>query len=70
MRATDRNDAFDRRCIRPAVHSTGDAFDRQGSWEGRHRMIRTVIEEAMALVSVALFVAMIGAWASVLSSGW
>jgi hypothetical protein len=34
------------------------------------RMIRIVIEEAMALVSVALFVAMIAAWAAVLSSGW
>jgi hypothetical protein len=33
-------------------------------------MIRTVIEEAAALVSVALFVAMIAAWADVLSSGW
>jgi hypothetical protein len=33
-------------------------------------MILTFIEEAMALVSVALFVAMIAAWASVLSSGW
>ena len=33
-------------------------------------MIRTLIEEAMALVSVALFVAMIAAWAGVLSSRW
>jgi hypothetical protein len=33
-------------------------------------MIRTFIEEAMALVSIALFVVMIAVWAGVLSSGW
>jgi hypothetical protein len=33
-------------------------------------MIRTIVEEAVALVSIALFVGMIAVWASVLSSGW
>jgi hypothetical protein len=34
------------------------------------KMIRTVVEEAAALVSIALFVGMIAIWAEVLSSGW
>jgi hypothetical protein len=33
-------------------------------------MIRTIFEEAMALLSIALFVGMIAIWADVLSSGW
>jgi hypothetical protein len=33
-------------------------------------MIRTIIEEAVALLSIALFVGMIAVWAEVLSSGW
>jgi len=33
-------------------------------------MIQTIIEEAVALVSVALFVGMIAVWAGLLSSGW
>ena len=33
-------------------------------------VIRTIIEEAVALVSIALFVGMIAVWAGVLSSGW
>jgi hypothetical protein len=32
-------------------------------------MIRAVVEEAAALVSIALFVGMIALWAEVLSSG-
>jgi hypothetical protein len=32
-------------------------------------MIRVVVEEAAALVSIALFVGMIALWAEVLSSG-
>jgi hypothetical protein len=32
-------------------------------------MIRTVMEEAAALVSIVLFIGMIAIWASVLSSG-
>lgn len=32
-------------------------------------MIRAVLEEAAALVSIALFVGMIAIWADVLSSG-
>jgi hypothetical protein len=32
-------------------------------------MIRTVVEEAAALVSIALFIGMIAIWAEVLSSG-
>jgi hypothetical protein len=38
------------------------------SMEGE--MIRTILEEAVALVSIALFVTMIAVWAGVLSSGW
>jgi hypothetical protein len=33
-------------------------------------MIRFVVEEAIALVSIALFVGMIAVWADVLSTGW
>jgi hypothetical protein len=33
-------------------------------------MIRTIIEEATALVVIVLFVSMIAVWAGVLSSGW
>jgi hypothetical protein len=33
-------------------------------------MIRTILEEAAALVSIALFVGMIAVWAGMLSSGW
>ncbi len=33
-------------------------------------MIRVVVEEAVALLSIALFVGMIAVWADVLSSGW
>jgi hypothetical protein len=33
-------------------------------------MIRTIVEEAVALVSIALFVGMIAIWADVLSAGW
>jgi len=33
-------------------------------------MIRTILEEAVALVSIALFVGMIAVWAGMLSSGW
>jgi hypothetical protein len=33
-------------------------------------MIRTIVEEAVALLSIALFVGMIAVWADVLSSGW
>jgi len=33
-------------------------------------MIRTIVEEAAALVVIALFVGMIAVWAGVLSSGW
>ncbi len=33
-------------------------------------MIRTFIEEAAALLSIALFVGMIAVWAEILSSGW
>jgi hypothetical protein len=32
-------------------------------------MIRTIVEEAVALLSIALFVAMIAVWAQVLSPG-
>lgn len=32
-------------------------------------MIRTVVEEAAALASITLFIAMIAIWAEVLSSG-
>jgi len=32
-------------------------------------MIRAVVEEAAALVSIALFIGMIAIWAEVLSSG-
>jgi hypothetical protein len=39
-------------------------FDMEGE------MIRTILEEAVALVSVALFVGMIAVWAGLLSSGW
>ena len=39
-------------------------FDMEGE------MIRTILEEAVALVSIALFVGMIAVWAGVLSSGW
>jgi hypothetical protein len=38
-------------------------FEREGN------MFRTVIEEAVALASIALFIAMIAVWADVLSSG-
>jgi hypothetical protein len=38
------------------------------SWEGF--MIRTVVEEAVALLSIALFVGFIAFWADVLSWGW
>jgi hypothetical protein len=44
------------------------ARDNREAFGGR--MIRIVIEEAMALVSIALFVAMIAAWAGLLSSAW
>jgi hypothetical protein len=37
-------------------------------WEGN--MIRIIVEEAAALLSIALFVGMIAVWADVLSSGW
>jgi hypothetical protein len=33
-------------------------------------MIRTIVEETAALLSIALFVGMIAIWADVLSSGW
>ncbi len=33
-------------------------------------MIRIIIEETIALLSIALFVGMITVWADVLSSGW
>jgi hypothetical protein len=33
-------------------------------------MIWTIVEEAVALLSIALFVGMIAVWADVLSSGW
>jgi hypothetical protein len=33
-------------------------------------MIRTIVQEAAALVAIALFVSMIAVWAGVLSSGW
>jgi hypothetical protein len=33
-------------------------------------MIRTIVEEVLALMSIALFVGMIAVWAGVLSSGW
>lgn len=33
-------------------------------------MIRTILEEAVALVSIALFVGMIAVWAGMLSPGW
>jgi hypothetical protein len=33
-------------------------------------MIRTIAEEAVALLSIAMFVGMIAVWADVLSSGW
>jgi hypothetical protein len=33
-------------------------------------MIRAIIEEAVAFVSIALFVGMIAVWAGMLSSGW
>jgi hypothetical protein len=33
-------------------------------------MIRTIVEEAAALVAITLFVGMITIWAEVLSSGW
>jgi hypothetical protein len=39
-------------------------FDMEGE------MIRTIVEEAVALVAVALFVGMIAVWAGVLSSEW
>jgi hypothetical protein len=38
------------------------------SMEGE--MIRTILEEAAALVVIALFVGMIAVWAGVLSSEW
>jgi len=34
------------------------------------KMIRTVMEDVAALVSIALFIGMIAVWAEVLSSGW
>jgi hypothetical protein len=40
------------------------AFDMEGE------LIRTILEEAAAFVSIALFVSMIAVWAGVLSSGW
>ena len=36
-------------------------------WEGN--MVRAVVEEAAALVSITLFIGMIAVWAEVLSSG-
>jgi hypothetical protein len=33
-------------------------------------MIRMILEEALALASIALFVGMIAVWADRLSSGW
>jgi hypothetical protein len=33
-------------------------------------MTQTILEEVIALVSVALFVGMIAIWAGMLSSGW
>jgi hypothetical protein len=33
-------------------------------------MIRTILEEAVALLSIALFVGMIAIWADMLSAGW
>jgi hypothetical protein len=33
-------------------------------------MIRTIVEETVALLSVALFVSMIAIWADVLVAGW
>lgn len=38
-------------------------FEREGN------MIRAVVEEAAALVSIALFIGMIAIWAEALSSG-
>jgi hypothetical protein len=38
------------------------------SMEGE--MIRTIVEEAVALMAVALFVGMIAVWAGMLTSGW
>jgi histidine ammonia-lyase len=38
------------------------------SMEGK--MIRTIFEEAAAVLAIALFVGMIAVWAGVLSSGW
>jgi hypothetical protein len=38
------------------------------SLEGK--MIRTIVEEAAAVLAVALFVGMIAVWAGVLSSEW
>jgi len=52
------------------------AFDREQNmnyilytflWEGN--MVRAVVEEAAALVSITLFIGMIAVWAEVLSSG-
>jgi len=37
---------------------------------GERKMIRIIIEETIALLSIALFVGMITVWADVLSSGW
>jgi hypothetical protein len=34
------------------------------------KIIRTIIEEAVAQASTALFVGMIAVWAGMLSSGW
>jgi hypothetical protein len=36
-------------------------------WEGN--MVRAVVEEAAALVSITLFIGMIAVWADLLSSG-
>jgi hypothetical protein len=33
-------------------------------------MIRTIVEETVALLSIALFVGMIAIWADVLAAGW
>jgi hypothetical protein len=66
----------------PSAKRKGDqkrrslAFDKEQNmnyvlytfiWEGN--MIRSVVEEAAALVSIALFIGMIAVWAEVLSSG-
>ena len=39
------------------------------SFEREDNMIRAVVEEAAALVSIALFIGMIAIWAEALSSG-